>query len=74
MGAVLIDAIIDLTQTDQHNPNEDDTGQAELPIDGKEIDEGGTAVDGKVGNDKDSLESAAPPVVSAVIADNLPQA
>ena len=27
--AVLIDAIIDLIQTDHHNPNEDDTGQTE---------------------------------------------
>ena len=68
----MIDAIIDLTQTDQHNPNEDDTGQAELPVDGKEIDEGGTAVDGKVENDKDSLESTTPPVDPVVIADNLP--
>ena len=72
--AVLIDAIIDLTQTDHHNPNEDDTGLAELPVDGKEINERGTAVDGKVRNDKDSSESAAPPVVPAVIANDPPRA
>ena len=70
--AVLIDAIIDPTQTDHHNPNEDDTGQAKLPFDGNEIDEGGTAVDGKYGNEKDCSEFAAPPVVPAVITDNLP--
>ena len=67
----MIDVIIDLTQTNQHNPNEDDTGQAELPVDGKEIDEGGTVVDGKLENDKDSVESTAPPVDPVVIADNL---
>ena len=69
--AVLIDVIIDLTQTDQHNSNGDDTGQAELPVDGKEINKGGTVVDGKVENDKDSLESTAPRVDPVVIADNL---
>ena len=58
--------------TQAPRPNEDNMGQAELPIDGKEINERRTAVDGKVRNNKDSSESTAPPVVPAVIADDPP--
>ena len=43
--AVPIDAIIDLTRADLHNPNEADDGQVDLSIDSDEVEEG-VAVDG----------------------------
>ena len=57
---VPIDAIIDLTRADLHNPNEADDGQVDLSIDSDEVEEGVTVNRGATGGEADAEIEAQP--------------